>query len=543
VLAERELEAVFDRLLDVARELTGARYAALGILGEDRRELADFITAGIDADAHAQIGDLPRGLGVLGLLMSEPQPLRLDDVGEHPRSYGFPLGHPPMKTFLGVPVVIRGEAWGNLYLTEKVGGRFDEADEETAIVLAAWAAVAVENARLYRESERGRQRLERSVRALEATSEIARAVGGETQFDRVLELVAERSRALVDASAVVILLVDGDDCVVAATAGDIPRSIIGKRLTAADSIAGRVLTTGRAERTNSLGLSLRFALGEVGVKATSGLFVPLIFRRASIGVLEAFDRVGGPEFEEDDERILQSAAASAATALATAQTLERNLLQRTLRAAENERRRWARELHDETLQALAGLRVLLASARRAGDPAALQSAVGDAIDQIGTEIDSLRALITELRPASLDEIGLGPALDALLDRARDTYGLQIDAFVELTYEGGGAAGRLDPELETVVYRVVQESLNNAGRHANAGSLRVTVLESELKLRVIVSDDGDGFDPAQSTEGFGLAGMRERVTLSGGVFDVSSGPTGTKVEALLPARHQAAQRTA
>src|SRR5207302_9302745 len=148
VMAERELEGVFQRLLDLARELTGARYAAIGILDEARQSLADFITAGIEPRAHGLIGDLPRGRGVLGLLISNPRPLRMADVGAHTRSYGFPPGHPAMTSFLGVPILIRGEAWGNLYLTDKAGGEFDDADEEAAIVLASWAAIAVENARL-----------------------------------------------------------------------------------------------------------------------------------------------------------------------------------------------------------------------------------------------------------------------------------------------------------------------------------------------------------------------------------------------------------
>ncbi len=201
---------MFERLLDVARELTGARYAAIGVLDERRESLADFITAGIAAEAHTAIGDLPRGRGVLGLLISNPMPLRLSDVGDHVRSYGFPPGHPAMTSFLGVPILIRGESWGNLYLTDKTQGEFDEADEESAVVLAAWAGIAVENARLYRQTDRRRAELERSVRALEATSEIARAVGGETQLDRVLELIAKRSRALVDAAGAAILLLDGD---------------------------------------------------------------------------------------------------------------------------------------------------------------------------------------------------------------------------------------------------------------------------------------------------------------------------------------------
>src|ERR1700742_2686828 len=163
VLEESELEPVLARVLEAARELTGAAYAALGVLDERRYRLERFLTTGIDDETRRALGDPPQGHGVLGELIREPKPLRLPDVGAHPRSYGFPIGHPRMTTFLGVPILIRGEAWGNLYLTDKHGGPFDEADEETAVALAAWAAIAGETARLNRQMERRRAELERSL--------------------------------------------------------------------------------------------------------------------------------------------------------------------------------------------------------------------------------------------------------------------------------------------------------------------------------------------------------------------------------------------
>lgn len=149
-MAELDPEAVLHRIVEEAREITGARYAALGVLDEQRSGLEHFLTAGVDAQTHRAIGDLPRGRGVLGVLIENPHPLRLAEVSKHPQSYGYPAGHPVMRTFLGVPIVIRGRAWGNLYLTEKQGGgEFTEEDEEAAVVLARWAATAIENARLY----------------------------------------------------------------------------------------------------------------------------------------------------------------------------------------------------------------------------------------------------------------------------------------------------------------------------------------------------------------------------------------------------------
>src|SRR4051794_19807433 len=171
LVAHLDVERVLDDLLEIAAEVTGAQYAAIGVLDGQRRRLERFLTRGIDADGHRAIGDLPRGRGVLGVLIEEPHALRLRDVGDHAQSYGFPAGHPPMHTFLGVPIVIRGQAWGNLYLTEKAGGEeFTDADEEAIGALAGWAAVAIENARLYQSAEGRRADLENAVRRLEATT-------------------------------------------------------------------------------------------------------------------------------------------------------------------------------------------------------------------------------------------------------------------------------------------------------------------------------------------------------------------------------------
>lgn len=533
LVAERELEAVFERLLQVARELTGARYAAIGVLDDSRENLADFITAGIDPEVHAAIGVLPRGRGVLGLLISNPEPLRLSDVGDHVRSYGFPPGHPAMRSFLGVPILIRGEAWGNLYLTDKQEGDFDEADEESAVVLAAWAAIAVENARLYRQTDQRRAELERSVGALEATLEIARAVGGETHLDRVLELIAKRSRALIEASGVAILLSEGDQFIVAATAGDVPRELAGRRIPASGSAAARVLSLGRPERMADVAGSLHFALLDLGLHPRSALISPLVFRGTNVGVIEAFDRVDGPEFRVEDERLLLAAAASAATAVATAQSVERERLRRSLAAAEEERRRWARELHDDTLQALGGLKVLLSTARRSRDVNALHAALGDAVDQLTYEIGNLRALITELRPAALDELGLAPALDALFERARSAHGMEIEARVELGYEHGTDGHRLAPEVETAIYRLIQESLTNASKHARAERVDVEVVRRGEQVELSVRDHGPGFDVEAPNTGFGLTGMRERISLAGGRLEIASSDEGTTIKAAVP----------
>ena len=231
LIAKLDVDAVLHQLLDVAREVTGARYAAVGVLDERRQELDRFVTAGIDPETHRAIGDLPRGRGILGLLIEEPRPLRLEHIGDHPQSYGFPAAHPEMETFLGVPVMIREEVWGNLYLTEKEDGTpFTDADEESAVILAAWAAIAIDNARLYGSVTERRDHLERAVRGLDTTVAIAQALGGETDLNRILELIVKRARALVGARTLVIMLEHEDELVVTAGAGELRENIHGQRL-------------------------------------------------------------------------------------------------------------------------------------------------------------------------------------------------------------------------------------------------------------------------------------------------------------------------
>ena len=536
LVAELDLEAVLPRVLEVSRELTGARYAALGILDERKQGLERFLTLGVDDETRRRIGSLPRGRGVLGLLIDEPKPLRLDYVGEHPRSYGFPPGHPPMSSFLGVPVLIRGEAYGNLYLTEKEGGSFDEADEQSVLTLAGWAGIAIENARLYGDAERRRAELEQAVRGLEATTEIARAVGGETDLARVLQTIAKRARALVKARSLVILLEEDGELVVAATAGERERDVRGKRIPSEGSPPGQVLRSLQAERVADTSARLRISPGELGVEASAAMLVPLSFRGRPLGLIATFDRLAdGPEFTPEDERLLLGFAASAATAVATAQSVTRDRLKHSIEASERERGRWARELHDETLQALGAMRMFLSSALRGSGT--LEHAVRDAVSQLGDEIDKVRALITELRPAALDQIGLGPALEALVLHAEKTQGLEVQAEIELPHASGQPPVRLEPELENAVYRVVQEALTNTAKHARAEHVRLSVVEApaEATIEIRVEDDGVGFDQARAGGGFGLVGMRERVEMAGGRMQLTSAPgAGTTVEVSLPA---------
>jgi signal transduction histidine kinase len=534
LVAKLDVEELLDQILEAAREITGARYAALGVLNERRSELERFITAGIDPDARRAIGGLPRGRGVLGVLIDDPRALRLSDVGRHPQSYGFPDGHPPMDSFLGVPILIRGEPWGNLYLTEKDGGEFTEADEQAVGVLADWAATAIGNARLYETSERRRAELEQAVRGLEATRDIATAIGSATGLERVLELIVKRGRALIDANAVVVMLREGDELVVVTGAGH-AIDMHGVRLPIDKSTSGRVLEHGRAERISDVANRLGIAPAEFGVPgAHTALLVPMTHRGRTVGVLAAFDR--GPErdvFSDEDEQLLRMFAATAANAVAMAQSVEADRLRSAIAAGDAERQRWGRELHDETLQGLGGLRVLLASALQHGDPDEKDSAMREAIEEIETAIGNLRAIITDLRPSVLDDLGLRAALSALIDRrGRDDF--TIVGELNLPDPRAGE-DRLSHELEMTVYRLVQEALTNVAKHAQAGNVRVAVTAGDGEVTVEVQDDGVGFAVKGPTSGFGLAGMNERVYLAGGTLQIESGEDGTLVRARLPNR--------
>jgi signal transduction histidine kinase len=539
LVSELRSEQVLDQLLDAARELTGARYAALGVLDDTRDGLSEFLTKGMSEERRRLIGDPPRGRGVLGLLIEDPRPLRLHDVSTHPRSFGVPTHHPPVSTFLGVPIVIRGTAWGNLYLADKAGGAdFTARDEEMAVILARWAAIAIENARLYERLDREHSELERSVARLGAMTEIADALGAETELAPVLELIVKRAAALVQARGMVVLLPErgAPFLRVAASAGAIVPA--ARRLPIAGTRAGEALRGGVAIRIDDVGVDDRLYAASLGAPdAQTALLVPMAYRRRIAGVLVAIDRRdGAPAFCDRDEELLRGFASSAAIAVVTAQSVEVDRLRATVAAADAERARWARELHDETLQTLGGLHVLLEGAAAEGTEAQLRDAVRVACERVTDELAGLRALIAELRPAALDELGLGPALSGLARRVAGGQGLEVLADVELN------GTRLAPDLETAVYRVAQEALSNVAKHARAEHVELRVTTDDDSIALAIRDDGDGFDVVAArgaatdlAPGFGLAGMRERVLLAGGALDIASAPGGggTTVRARFP----------
>jgi two-component system, NarL family, sensor histidine kinase DevS len=533
LLSELDLEALLRSVVDAARELTSAEYAALGVLDPDRKELERFIYLGIDDETKRAIGNLPRGRGVLGELIREPTPLRLRNVNEHPRAYGLPPGHPPMRSFLGVPIAIRGETFGNLYMTEKRDGEeFDQEDEEAALTLATWAGIAIENARLYTSLREREAEVQQALRRAETSVDIARTVGGETDVDRVLDLIVKRARALVDARALLVLLARGDHLFVAARAGEAGGEIAELTLPLEVSVYGETMRDRVSRRLEGEGVEGEFSLRE-RLGAESALVVPLVFRGYAVGTLVAFDReAGGSGFDQEDVRLLQAFAASAATAVATAQTVESERLQQQVEVGERERKRWAQELHDDALQGLAATRISLATALQSEAPdrtRGIEKAAEETVERLEDQINELTRLINDLRPAPLERLGLAGALEVLAEESSERGGLEVETEIEIAHDVTG-------EEERVVYRLVQEALNNVVKHASAKRVSLIARLAGNQARIAVEDDGSGFDASSVSTGHGLTGMRERIELLGGEIEVRSQPArGTRIMARVPLR--------
>ncbi len=423
-------------------------------------------------------------------------------------------------------------------LTNHAADAFAEVDSQTADTQTGttrvdWAAIAIENARLHQVSERRCRELEKALRGLEATTDVVIAIGEEISLEHVLEMIVKRGRALAHARSLVIMLREDHELVLAAGAGDV-EGVQGIRTPIAGSTSGHVLRRGKPERIADVTSKLRLAPQEFGVPDPhTALLVPMIHRGEALGVLAAFDRSNeGAVFTQDDEQLLQMFAASAATAVALAQGVRSDRLRSSLAAADAERGRWARELHDETLQGLGGLRVLLSSALRRKDPEHTERSLREAVGHIEREIENLRTVITELRPAALDELGLRPAIEALVERHREHSGFEIDSRLTLAHPQRGIP-HLDGELQTTVYRLLQEALTNVVKHAQARYVRVVIEHTGQDLQIEVRDDGAGFAVDAQTTGFGLAGMHERVSLAGGTLQIVSDTQGTLVRAHLP----------
>ena len=527
ITSELSLDVLLQRLVERAAELTGARYGALGVIGEGGSELEHFITTGIDAETQAAIGDLPRGRGILGALIADAKPLRLHDLVHDSRSVGFPANHPSMHSFLGVPILLRGTAYGNFYLTEKAGEEdFTAEDEELVTLLAGQAAVAIENARLYEAATGWSQQLE-------SLNEVGNALATETDLDRLLDLIARRLRELLDARVVTVLLPAGpEELRVAAAAGEGSEGVVGRVVARSASKSGRVLERGVSERVDSVlddpdvNPDLTRAIG-----ARTGLWVPLLVRTEAIGVIEAHDKLGEePRFSDTDIRLAETFANRAAVAVDLSERIARDAFRRVVDAQEVERRRLARELHDETGQALTSILLGLKNLEETLQTEESREATARLRELVVATLQDVRRLAVELRPSALDDFGLVAALERLTSSFAEQTGMAVDFGAALGSE------RLPGEIETALYRIVQESLTNVVKHARARHVSIALTRMEGFVTAVVEDDGQGFDPGSGGEGFGLIAMRERLALLGGRLRIeSSSSAGTTIAADVPLR--------
>ncbi len=422
-----------------------------------------------------------------------------------------------MKTFLGVPILLRGVAYGNLYLTEKAGGGpFTEEDEELSQVLAAQAAVAVENARLHESATRW-------LKQLESLNEIVDGLLSEAELPKLLELVATRLRELVKARLVVIAMpAPGGDLVIRTVAGEVGDQLVGTGLGRLGSKSGHVLDRGRSERVDSMieDLEVDQEAGRL-MGARTGLFVPLLLRGRPIGVLSAHDKEGGdPRFTDEDLRLAETFSARVAVAVNLSERVARNALRSVVGGQELERKRLARELHDETGQALTSILLGLKELDAAGSVEGVSAATAQLRELVVTTLQDVRRLAVELRPRALDDFGLVPALERLVETFQEQTGIEVIMEPRLGRE------RLPSEIETALYRIIQEALTNVVKHAHASRVSIVLSRRGSTVSAVFEDDGRGFAVGEANaDRLGILGMRERLSLLDGTLVLESSPGG------------------
>ena len=480
-----DLDETLRAVVEAATRVTRAAYGALGVLGPDRR-ISRFITTGLSDEQREQLGDLPTGRGILGVLIDESRPLRLTDLSDDPRSAGFPPNHPPMRSFLGVPVAGRGAVYGNLYLTEAPDGAFTEEDERVAVLLAGMAAVAIENARLYQDATEQAEQARRAADARVALTGAAAAVLHEHDLMQALRLVAREAVRLLGVRLVAVAMPDEFAGAIryevaegpAATTFDMSAVPLG------DSFAGSVLLAGVSIHVDGRDTS---ALGSfVTAKRLAGYDViaqPVVVGDEPAAVLLAADREDGAEFTSDDQELLAVLATFAAISIHTSRSLareraraealarlrqtetdaeaRRETLARVIETQERERRRLAQDLHDRTAGGLTSVLFSLRRLERELGDEDQRSQLSEARAGVSAAIEDVRDLIADLRPKVLDDFGLGPALERLCSTVARRSGLAVQA------ELGEGLDALPPDVATAVYRIVQEAMSNVVRHARS----------------------------------------------------------------------------
>lgn len=521
--SDLDLDVVLRRITESAVTLVDARYGALGVLGEEGR-IKQFITVGMDEGTVRTIGHYPEGHGILGLLIKEPEPLRLADLGTHPASVGFPAGHPPMTTFLGTPVRVRDRVFGNLYLTDKRdGAEFDDEDEAVLRTLAAAAGVAVDNARLYEDSRRREQ-------WLAASSDLTRSLLSGTDPDQVLHQVAGTVRALAGADLVTVAvpLDGGDGLVIEAADGEGAGRVRGLVLPPV-TLAARVYRRNTRTACAVLSEESQDGGGSAGrIKLGPGFLLPLGgHQEHARGVLQVANLPGRPAFSDATMDMISGFADQAALALEIAE--HRREAERLM--VLSDRDRIARDLHDLAIQRLfaSGLTLNSVLGRIADRPEAaarVQRVVDDLDDTIKTVRGTIYALRERDRPGGRG--ALRAELLAETDRAAGMLG-----FTPALRMTGLLDTCVPEEYAGHLLAVVRETLSNAARHARATHVEVTAETDGSRLSVRVADDGTGVATAVARRS-GLDNLRRRATDLGGDFTVGPNqPSGTVVQWTVP----------
>ncbi|ANE79694.1 histidine kinase [Mycobacterium adipatum] len=511
VTAGLDLDVTLRTIVHTARELLDARYAALGVRGRGN-ELEAFIYEGIDEATRQRIGPLPQGLGVLGVLISEPTPIRLENIHDHPASVGFPPNHPPMRSFLGVPVRIRQEVYGNLYLTEKTSGQpFSEDDEVLAEALAAAAGIAIDNARLYEQS-RARQSW------IEATRDIATELLSGSDPSRVFQAIADEALKLTGANTAFVAVPDDDELPADEVNELIVTEIAGESLVSADRVAPIAVAetaVGAAFRSREPYQCDVFD-GVPGLVDDAGpaLVLPLHAGGSVAGILVALRRQGSPAFTEDQLDMAAAFAGQAALAWQLASTQrqmhELNVL--------TDRDRIARDLHDHVIQRLFAIGLAI----QGTIPRARSS---DVQQRLSNSVDDLQAVIQEIRTAIFDLHGGAASTTRFRQRVNEIIEQFTNTELRMSVQFIGPLSVIEPSLADHAEAVVREAVSNAVRHSGASELAI-VVRVEDDLCLTISDNGCGM--GENTATSGLVNLRTRAEQVGGELSVDSAPSGGTV---------------
>ncbi len=502
ISSDLDLHAVLTRIVEAATQLTGARYGALGVVGSDSR-LVEFVTTGVDDATRALIGDPPHGHGILGLLVEDPRPLRLHDLSRHPLSVGFPPHHPPMRSFLGVPVRIRGTVYGNLYLTEKAGGSaFTSEDRLLVEALASTAGFVIDNARAYGLSERRRQ-------WLEASAELSETLQPPIDLGHALTQVARAARSMTHALAASVLRLDNGAPVHTTAVDDADAEQVNAAL---ELLGDQVWPRGDASPV------------DLTVGGLEALLVPLRTHLIGSGLLVLLFEVGTPPTAFDERALLATFADQAGLALDRAQAIE----DRAELAVTSDRERIARDLHDLVIQRLFATGLQLQGAGTMATSPALAERIDQAVEALDMTIKDIRGTIFELQHR-----GHAPSLRADLRQLAREYAplLEFDPTVTTV---GPVDTAVPPAVREQLLPVLREALSNLARHAAAAEAQIELAVDDREVRLTVLDDGVGLS-ASSAES-GLRNARRRATALGGSFELGPRqPRGTSFVWRVPLR--------